>query len=82
VSIETLLKKATRAKRPERIHGGKYARLVPVVEKLIRDCGFSVGDAVRWLISEGEIPGSKFETARVAFSSRLKRKAERSTNTK
>ncbi len=60
--LQKLIDKAAKAKPPVRRHRSKYSHLLPVAETLI-ESGFSLKDAVAWLVQERQVPVNRRDSA-------------------
>lgn len=81
MSVPELIAKAKGANPPNRGGRSRYEHLVPVVEAL-RDNGFTLADAVRWLIQEGKIPAKKESSAYRSIRQKFHRDAKREAKQK
>lgn len=73
--IETLIQKAKAA--PKIAPKSNHLQFVPVVEVLIKERGFSIYKAVRWLVERGEIDKKSEQNAYQSFATyyrKLKKK--------
>lgn len=79
--LKELIEKASVATVPPPADRGKYAHLVAVVQTL-RSGGFSLSDAVHWLVHEGEITQEQYHSAYSSFRAALIRRKAREQKTK